>query len=165
MRVVVIVLCALIVFVLQVKLVPEVPIWGATPALMLILLVIISLNQSPVPAIIIGFFLGLLLDLGNSLHLGTNAMAMSIIAYGVSHLGGGYLPEGNIFKGFLIFVTSLFKDVIVLAIMTGFDVSDMVFLFGRYSLLSALYSAVVGMVAFALLGPVLKRMVRSSVGF
>ncbi len=164
MRLVFIVVCALIVFVLQVKLVPELSIGGAAPELMLIMLVMISLKLSPAPAIIAGFLLGFLLDLGNALHLGANAMAFSIIAYGVSHIGGGYLPEGVFFKGFLVFVTSLFKDVVVLAIMTGFDIPDMLHLLFRYSLLTALYSAVVGMIVFTLLRPLMRRMVRSNVG-
>jgi rod shape-determining protein MreD len=163
-RFVVIVLCALIVFVLQVKLVPELKIAGATPELMLVMLVMVTLYLSPVPAVIIGFFLGFLLDLGNAHHLGANAMAYSIIAYGISHIGGGYLPEGILFKGLLVFVTSLFNDLIVLAIMTSFDIPDIFVQLFRHSLLSAIYTAVVGMIVITLLRPLMRRLVRSSVG-
>jgi rod shape-determining protein MreD len=164
MRIAGMILAALVTFILQMKLAPGISVAGSAPGFMVILVVLLALRQNPVPAIITGFCLGLLLDLGNALHLGANAMAFSVVGYGVSHLGGGYLPEGALFKGILTCIAALLRDAVILAITTHFDIPEMLFLFARYSLLSGLYTALIAMIVFVLFKPLTRKLVRSGGG-
>ena len=75
-----------------------------------------------------------------------NALAKSILAYGVSRVGGGLLPENVLYKGFIIFAACLLNDIIVLPVATSFSPGDMFVSFFRFSLLSALYSAFLGVI-------------------
>ena len=156
-----VILLALLIFVLQLEVVPEIGILGTAPDLFIVLLVALVLERGPVAAVIIGFLLGFLQDLGNASFLGLNALAKSLIAYGASRFGGGFLPESVLFKGLLIFVASLFNEGLVLLVTTGFDLPVIFFSFFRYSILSALYTAVVGLVVFALIDALTGRVVGS----
>ena len=159
MRIVRIILTALVILVLQVTLVHSVEIGGAAPDLIIILLIALVMERGPVTAVVIGFSLGFLQDLGNASYLGMNALAKSLIAYGVSRFGQGFLPESILFRGFLIFAVSLVNDVIVLVITT-FSFLDVLVGFFRFSLLSALYTALVGMAVLQLVKLATGRVVR-----
>lgn len=161
MRVIII---AFIFLVLQVTLVHHISIAGSSPDLVIVLLVALVFERGPVTAVIIGFLLGFLQDLPNASFLGMNALAKSLVAYGVSRLGGGLFPENVFFKWFLIFMASIVNDIIVLLVTTSFSVSDILILFFRYSLMSALYSAVVGVAILELLKAVTRRVVVRSGG-
>ena len=160
-----IILTAFIFLVLQITLVHHFSIVGASPDLVIVLLVALVLDRDPVTAVIIGFFLGFLQDLGNASFLGMNALAKSIIAYGVSHIGGGLFPESTLFKGSLIFAASIVNDIVVLVVTTSFSAMEILTSFFRYSILSALYSAVVGMAILGLIGAVTRKVVRSGAGY
>ena len=155
----------LIVFILQVTAVHRMAIAGARPDLLVVALVAIVLECGPVLAVAVGFFLGFLQDLGDASYLGMNALAKSILAYGISRLGGGLLPEHVLYKGIIIFIACLVNDVMQLAITTSFALGDMLYSFFRYSILSAVYSALVGVCVFALIGLFSRRVVRSRGGF
>jgi rod shape-determining protein MreD len=161
MNIVRIVVVALIVFVIQVTAIRHMAVAGCTPDLMIILLVALVLERGPVLAVVIGFLLGFLQDLGNASFLGMNALAKSILAYGVSRVGGGLFPENVLYRGLIVFAACIVNDIIVLPIATSFSVGDMVVSFFRYSLLSALYTALLGVVIYALLELLTRRVVRS----
>lgn len=160
-----IVFVALVVFVIQVTAIHRIAVAGCTPDLTVILLVALVLERGPVLAVVIGFLLGFLQDLGNASLLGMNALAKSVLAYGVSRVGGGLLPENVLFKGFIVFVACILNDIIVLPIATSFSVGQMIVSFFRYSLLSALYSALVGVCIFALVELLTRRVVRPGGGY
>jgi rod shape-determining protein MreD len=143
-----IILLAAVILILQLKVVPEVRIGGIAPDLMMVLLIALVLEREPVMAVIIGFALGFLQDLGNASFLGMNALAKSLVAYGVSRFGAGFLPESVLFKGLLIVAACLFNDVVVLIVTNGFDLLGIIASFFRYSLLSALYTAAVGVCVY-----------------
>ena len=145
------IMAALVVFVLQVTLVHEVPVWGATPDLMLVLLVVLVIDRRPVTAVIIGFLLGFLQDLGNASFLGMNALAKSVIAYGISRFASGYLPESTLFKGLLIFIAALVSHIIVLNITASFHPGVVLVNFFRFSVLSAIYTSLTGILVLAVL--------------
>ena len=155
----------LAVFVLQVTVVSEISIAGASPDLVVVLLIILIADRDPVVAVVIGFLLGFLQDLGNASFLGMNALAKTIIAYGVSRLGGDFLPESVIFKALLIVIASLVNDVIVMVVTTGFDIIEIIVSFFRYSILSALYAGLVGLVAMTVVKVAGGRAVRSRGGY
>lgn len=165
MNIVRIIFVALVVFVIQMTAVSRIGVAGCTPDLMVILLVSLVLDRGPVLAVVIGFLLGLLQDLGNASFLGMNALAKSILAYGVSRVGGGLLPENPLYKGFIIFAACLVNDIVVLPIATSFSLGDMFFSFFRFSLLSALYSALLGVVIYTLLELLTRRVVRPGGGY
>jgi rod shape-determining protein MreD len=155
---------AIVVFVIQVTAVHRIAVAGCAPDLVVILVVALVLERGPVVAVVIGFLLGFLQDLGNASFLGMNALAKSILAYGVSRLGGGLLPENVLYKGFIIFAACLVNDVVVLPIATSFSIREIFVSFFRYSLLSAFYSALVGVCVFALLELLTRRVVRPGGG-
>jgi rod shape-determining protein MreD len=154
-----IVLLAAVIFILQLKVVPSIGMLGVMPDLVIVLLVALVLERGPVAAVIIGFLLGFLQDLGNASHLGMNALAKSLIAYGVARFGAGFLPESVLFKGLLIFAASLCNEGFSLIVTTGFDLPVIFLSFFRYSILSALYTAVVGLLVFAVIDAVTGRVV------
>jgi rod shape-determining protein MreD len=160
-----ILIVALVMFVIQVTAIHRIAIAGCAPDLIVILLVAVVLGRGPVPAVVFGFLFGFLQDLGNASFLGMNALSKSILAYGVSRLGGGLLPENVLYKGFIVFAACLLNDVIVLPIATTFSVREAFFSFFRYSLLSAAYSALVGVCIFALLELLTRRVVRPGGGY
>jgi rod shape-determining protein MreD len=165
MNIVRIILVALVVLAIQVTAISRIGVAGCTPDLMVILLVSLVLERGPVLAVVIGFLLGFLQDLGNASLLGMNALAKSILAYGVSRVGGGLLPENVLYKGFIIFVACLVNDIVVLPIATSFSLGNMFVSFFRFSLLSALYSALLGVVIYALLGLLTRKVVRPGGGY
>jgi len=154
-----ILLLAVLIFVLQLKVVPSIGLLGVAPDLVTVLLVALVLERGPVAAVIIGFVLGFLQDLGNASFLGMYALSKSLIAYGVSRYGAGFLPESVLFKGLLIFAATLFNDLVVLVVTTGFDLPAIAVSFFRYSILSALYTAVVGLLVFAVIDAATGRVV------
>jgi rod shape-determining protein MreD len=160
-----IVFVALVAFVIQVTAIHRIAIAGCAPDLLVILLVALVLDRPPVAAVVIGFLVGFLQDLGNASHLGMNALAKSVVAYGVSRLGSGLLPENVLYKGFIIFAACLVNDVIVLPIATSFSLRETFVSFFRYSLLSAFYSSLVGVIIFALLELLTRRVVRPGGGY
>ncbi len=88
-----------------------------------------------------------------------NALAKSLIAYGISRFGAGFLPESVLFKGLLVFVASLFNEGVILVVTTGFDLPVIFVSFFRYSILSALYTAAVGLVVFTVIDALTGRVV------
>ena len=155
----------IVVFVLQVTVVSEISIAGASPDLVIVLLIVLIADRDPVVAVVIGFLLGFLQDLGNASFLGMNALAKTVIAYGVSRFGGDFLPESVIFKALLIVIASLVNDCIVLAVTTGFDIIEIIVSFFRYSILSALYAGFVGLAAMTVVKIAGGRVVRSRGGY
>jgi rod shape-determining protein MreD len=141
------VLAALVVFVLQMTVVNKVSIAGASPDLIVVLLILLIADRDPVAAVVIGFLLGFLQDLGNASFLGINAMAKSIIAFGASRVCGDFFPESIAFRALLIVIALLVNDIIVLIVTTGFDVIEVLVSFFRYSILSAVYGGIIGLVA------------------
>ncbi|MBN1164182.1 MAG: rod shape-determining protein MreD [Candidatus Krumholzibacteriota bacterium] len=153
-------IAACVVFVLQLTVVHRIAVGGASPDMMLILLVVLVLDRKPVAAVIIGFLLGYLQDLGNASFLGMNALAKSLVGYCIARFGGDYLPDNVIFRGVLIFSACLINDLVVLNISSSFNPFDVLTSFFRYSLISALYTVVVGILILKLLHLLPRRMVR-----
>jgi rod shape-determining protein MreD len=159
------ILVALLLFVMQMTVVHRIAVAGAAPDLMIVLLVALVLPRGPVFAVIVGFLLGFLQDLGNASFLGMNALAKSVVAYGVARVGGGLLPENVLYKGFVVFAACLVNDLIVLPVLTSFSLKQIIVSFFRYSIISGLYSAVVGVVVFTAAELLTRRVVRSGGGY
>jgi len=159
------VIIALVLLVMQMTIGHRIAIAGAVPDLMIILVVALVLPRGPVLAVIIGFLLGFLQDLGNASFLGMNALAKSVIAYGIARLGGGLIPENVLFKGFVIVVACLVNDLLTLCITTSFSIGTIFMSFFRYSILSSLYTGVIGVIVYSAVELLTRRVVRSGAGF
>ncbi len=159
------ILIAVVLVLLQMTIAHRIAIAGAVPDLMIILVVALVLTRGPVFAVIVGFLVGFLQDLGNAKFLGLNALAKSIIAYGIARLGGGLLPENVLFKGFVIVAACLVNDLLTLCVTTSFSVGTIIVSFFRYSILSSLYTGVIGIVVYSAVELLTRRVVRSGAGF
>ncbi|MDD3641974.1 MAG: rod shape-determining protein MreD [Candidatus Krumholzibacteria bacterium] len=155
-----IVLAALVVFVLQVTVAHRLAVIGAVPDLVLVLLAVLVIDRGPVIGVVAGFLLGFLQDLGNAELLGMNALAKSVVGYGIARFGGDYLPDNPLFRGLLVFAAALANDVIVLNISRSFDAADVVTTFLRSSLLSGIYTAVLAVVVIQVVRLLPGRVVR-----
>jgi rod shape-determining protein MreD len=156
-----VILVAFIVFVLQVTLVHNVKLAGASPDLIMVLLVVLAIDRKPITGIITGFLLGFLQDLGNASFLGMNALAKSLVGYGIAKYGRDYLPDNILFRGLLVFVACLINDIITLHIATSFHPGEVIVAFFRYSLLSAIYTALLAVIVMQVIDLLPRKMVRS----
>ncbi len=155
------ILVAAIVFVLQLTIAQRMRVAGAAPDLLVILLAAIALGRGPVFAVVAGALIGFLSDLGNASFLGLGVIAKSILAYGMTRLGG-VLPEHILYRGIVILAACLVNDLITLAVTSSFSPGDIIVSFFRHSILSALYSALLGVAIFAFLELFGRRVVRSN---
>jgi len=156
-----IMLASFIVFVLQVTLVHSVTVAGASPDLLMIMLVVLVIDRDPITGIIAGFLLGFLQDLGNASFLGMNALAKAIVGYGIAKYGREFLPDNILFRGLLVFAACLINDIITLHIATSFDSVEVIVAFFRYSILSAVYTALLAVLVMQIIDILPRRMVRS----
>lgn len=150
---------SIIVLVIQLTLVGRIWPGRSLPDLMFVIVLILVIDRDPVSAVIIGFLLGFLQDLGNARLLGMNALANSVTAYGVSRIGRDYLPDSIIFKLVLFIAACLVKELIVLNISEPFSPGRVISLFFRYSLLSALYTSLISVLVWKVMETVSERVV------
>jgi len=136
--------------ILQLTIADKVAIAGAKPDFLIVILVALALNRNVIAAVIIGFFLGFLQDLASPAFLGMNAFAKSLIAYGIARIGGEYLPHNILYFIALIFSAVLINDIISLNVVYSFSFTNVLGSFFRYSLLTAVYSALLGGVLYIL---------------
>jgi len=156
-----IILAAMIVFILQVTVVHDVTVAGASPDMIMVMLVVLVIDRKPIVGIIAGFMLGFLQDLGDASYLGMHALAKSIVGYGIARSGRDYLPDNILFKGLLVFAACLINDIITLHITTSFESVEVIFAFFRYSILSAAYTALLAVLVMQIIEILPRRMVRS----
>jgi rod shape-determining protein MreD len=142
---------AAVVMVLQLSIVNRIAPWSPVPDLLFVLMLVLVVDRDPVTAVIIGFLLGFLQDLGNADYLGMNALGNSLAAYMVSRVGKDYLPDNILFRGLLFFAAFLVKDIIAINIVESFSPIEVLSSFFRYSLLSALFTSVIAALIWKLL--------------
>jgi rod shape-determining protein MreD len=155
------ILAAFIVFILQVTLVHDVTVAGASPDLIMVMLVVLVIDRKPLAGIIVGFLLGFLQDLGDASFLGMNTLAKSIVGFGVARFGRDYLPDNILFRGLLVFAACLVNDIVTLHIATSFNPVEVIVAFFRYSILSAAYTALLAVLVMQIIDILPRRMVRS----
>jgi len=156
---------SLIVFILQVTMVPRMTVGGISPDLMVILLVILVKGKNAVFAVVVGFLLGFLQDLGNASYLGMNALAKSVVGYGIFQACGGLFPDNVIFRGLLILGASLVNDIIILTITTSVSLTDIFSWFFKFSVLSGISTAVIGVIVLEIINAATRRRTRTDGGF
>ncbi|MCD6379776.1 rod shape-determining protein MreD [bacterium] len=156
---------SIIAFILQGSVVNRMWPGGSSPDLLFVMVLLLVLDRGPVIAVVTGFLLGFLQDLGNASFLGMNALANSTVAYAVSRLGRDYLPDSAMFRISLFFVAYLAKSIIILNIAESFSPIRVILFFFRYSILSALYTAFIAIFVWKLLEFLSERVVRPGGGY
>jgi len=112
----------------------------------LLILVYVGLTQGPASGALFGFLMGLLLDLPNPSFLGLGALIKTSLGYLVGSFKDNLFLESNLSKGGVIFFSLCLNDFFYYLFSSGFNLSYTFFVFFNYSLLSALYTALAGLV-------------------
>lgn len=112
----------------------------------LLILVFVGLTQGPASGALFGFLVGLLLDLHTPALLGLGALIKTFLGYLVGSFKDNLFLESNYSKGGIIFLSLCLNDFFYYLFSSGFDFSYTIFIFINYSLLSALYTALVGLI-------------------
>ena len=115
--------------------------------LAIIILVYLALKRGRNYGLVFGFFIGFLSDVFTPETLGLGALVKCLIGFTLGSFKDNLYLESLHSKGAVIFLTLLLNDLLYYLITTG--VSDSTFrVLSRYSLPSALYTSVVGMLIF-----------------
>jgi rod shape-determining protein MreD len=112
----------------------------------LLILVYVGLTRGPASGAIFGFLIGFLLDLYNPSFLGLGAFIKTCLGYLVGSFKDNLYLESNLSKGVVIFFSLLLNDLTYYFFSSGLNLSHVFFVFLNYSLLSGLYTALVGLI-------------------
>jgi rod shape-determining protein MreD len=112
----------------------------------LLILVYVGLTRGPASGAIFGFLVGFLLDLYNPSFLGLGAFIKTCLGYLVGSFKDNLYLESNLSKGAVIFFSLLLNDLTYYFFSSGLNLSYVFFVFLNYSLLSGLYTALVGLI-------------------
>ena len=112
----------------------------------MLLLVYVGLTRGPASGAIFGFLVGFLLDLANPSYLGLGAFIKTCLGYLVGSFKDNLYLENNLSKGAVIFFSLVLNDLLFNFFSNGIkNLSYSVSVFLNYSLLSGLYTALVGL--------------------
>ena len=152
MAILVQVLIAFLALGLQATLVPHLAIAGIKPDLALVATVLLGMARGATSGTITGFFIGLAQDLTNPAFLGLNALTKSLLGYFSGSLRGHLNASSPPFHAGVLLVAVLAHDAVYLTILTHLSLAELLTRFAIQSLPTSLYTALVGMWAFPLLG-------------
>jgi rod shape-determining protein MreD len=99
-------------FVLQTTLVPALSIFSVKPDLLILLLFFLAIKTGVMPAIYIGFLLGLAQDLYSPSILGQNALAKTIIGFVAGLFNEKVMRVDPLFQGVLVLFTFIINDTV-----------------------------------------------------
>jgi len=114
------------------------------------ILVYIGLAQGPAQGAIFGFLIGLLLDIFTPEKLGLGALIKSLVGFTVGNFKDHLFLESSYSKGAIVFLSLLLNDLLYHFLSEGVTI----FAFQTilyYSLPSALYTSVIGILLFVIL--------------
>lgn len=151
------VLLAFAALALQATLVPHVAIGGIRPDLPLVVTVLLGLWRGPLVGTLAGFFVGLAQDLTNPAFLGLNALVKSLLGYAVGSLRAHFDAHSPAAHAALLGAAVLAHDLVYLTIFTRLALSELFLGLALRSVPTALYTAVVGTWALAVLGSTTRR--------
>jgi rod shape-determining protein MreD len=135
---------------LQVALAHHIAIGSVEPDFIVICVVLFGLQRGPIGGSLFGFFVGLLVDLGNPGFLGVNALAKTVLGFGAGRLGAATSP-GVVVLFIVFFVASFAHDVIYSLVFMWPHIGNAFVTIFTVGLGSALYTAVAGIVVERLL--------------
>lgn len=118
--------------------------------LSIVILVYIALSRGPVAGVVFGFVLGLLADIFTPQTLGFGALVKCLIGFSVGSFKDSLYLDSFYSKGGMIFFALILNDLLYYVFTRGLNSSTLETLF-NYSLLSAVYTSIVGMFIFMVL--------------
>ncbi len=105
-----------LVFVLQTTLVPAISIYSIKPDLLFIILFLLAIKTGAMPALYIGFFMGLAQDIYSPVILGQNALAKTLAGFFAGLFNEKVMRLDPFFQAVLLVLTILLGDMIFLIV-------------------------------------------------
>lgn len=130
---------------------PKLSVWEIRPDLVLLAVLYIGVVDGQTKGTVFGFMAGFLQDVYAPEHLGANALAKSIVGFGVGYSRSVLAVETILVQALVTFVATLAHDLIYAVgyALGGFP--DRLLFFVRYSPGTALYTTLAGIVVALLL--------------
>ncbi len=144
MRTVINVLLALLALMVQSSFGSRLSIFGLVPDFVLLLVIYIGLSRGRFEGVFFGFVTGFVQDVYSPGALGIGMLSKTIIGFGVGY-GQGKVPvESASVRWVAIFFTALIHDLIYYLFYLKGDLLKVLSWFFRFSIGSAIYTAVIG---------------------
>jgi rod shape-determining protein MreD len=118
--------------------------------LAIFILVYVGLSRGPAQGAIFGFLIGLLLDIFTPERLGLGALIKSLVGFLVGNFKDHLYLESSYSKGAIIFLSVLLNDLFYNFLSQGATIFTFQTIL-YYSLPSALYTSLVGILIFVIL--------------
>lgn len=131
--------------------------WRAGVDFLVIGVLVVAVRVRPATAAVVGFLLGLTVDALAPEALGASALAMTLMGFGASRLKAAFFADDlGLLAGF-VFLGKVFFDVV--SVLAGGQLGGMTLVWQliAWTPLSALATAVVGIVVMAIVRPALDR--------
>lgn len=142
---------------IQASLAARASIFGVTPDLVLLVLVYIGISGGRVDGVVFGFLAGLLQDTYAPGHMGTNALAKSIVGFVVGYGRGGVEAESYLVQGSIVFGAVLLHDLVYFICYSGRDLPGIFFMLLRYGVGAAFYTTILSIFLSILLSSIRTR--------
>ena len=130
--------------------------WRASIDFLLIALVFGAVRMRPAGAALYGFILGLAADSLALGAFGAGALAGTIVGFGASWLKAVFFADNLALNGFFLFIGKWLFDVVYVLMEQRMHGSEMLMQIIVWSPLAAAVTALAGVVAVALLRPILE---------
>jgi len=138
--------------VLQFVIQPLLP-WRVSPDLLIVALLYAAVRMRPGSAAIFGFALGLVTDSLTLGGFGAGALAMAVVGFGASWLKALFFADNVVINAAFLFVGKWAFDLIYLIAVRRMSVGAMLVQLLIWSVLSSVFTAVVGVVLMGALRP------------
>jgi rod shape-determining protein MreD len=133
-------------FVLQTSLIPKISVWGVTPDILVIALFFFAMETDVLPALFVGFLLGLIQDLYSPAILGQNALAKTLLGFLAGMVNQRVMRTDLLIKSMLLFVAMIIHDSIFNLVYVSKGIGSIGVFFItllRYTIPRALYSTII----------------------
>lgn len=144
-------LLVILALVVQSTFAEKLSIFGIKPDLILIVLAYIGIFRGQIEGTLLGFAAGFLQDVYSPGHFGVNALAKSLIGFGVGYGHGRVVTENFAAQALIIFSATLVHDTIYFLFYSGGDLGYSLVLIFRYGLPTAIYTALLGIALIRLI--------------
>lgn len=138
----------------QASLASRVSVFGVTPDVVLLVLVYIGISGGQVEGALLGLLAGFLQDTYAPGHMGTNALAKTIVGFVVGYGRGGIVAESYLVRSSIVFGAVLLHDLVYFICYTGHDLPGIVFMLLRYGVGAAFYTAILSILFSILLSSI-----------
>lgn len=146
-------------FVLQATWLDFVSVSALKPDLILLIIIVIALREGPILATLLGFSIGLLQDTYAPADFGLNALLKCTAGFAVGHGRSRVVSDNIQVQVALVFFTVLLHDLLYYAITDAISLVEVPYFWIRYGIGRAIYTGLLGALAYALL-PLRQRLIR-----